>query len=139
MRNWLDTKLVPQWRMWWKLYSVQIGLLVSAAITAFMADPAQLVIWINQLPPSIRNSLPYWTGPLVAIIIFLARFWDQHKSLLDPAKLAADPAGTAADVIAGVKGLEAAAKTNPLASPPTYQQATDPAVEASKSLPGQGS
>lgn len=148
MRNWLNTKLVPQWRIWWKLHSIQLGIIVSAAFSAFLADPAQLVVWIHQLPPAVQASLPYWFGPFVAVLIFLARFWDQHKSLLNPASLAADPVGTAADVIAGVKGLEAAAKSNPLivssvtmpggtvplAAPPVV----DPAIEASKPLPGQG-
>lgn len=118
MIAWLNAKLVPQWRIWWKLHSIQLGLLVSAAITAFVADPSQLIVWIHKLPPAVQDSLPYWTGPLVGVIIFLVRFWDQHKSMLSQAGLQSDPVATAAIAIDAVKGLEAVAKTNVLVDPP---------------------
>lgn len=113
-KAWINAKLVPQWRIWWKLHSIQLGIVVSAAFSAFLADPSQLVNWINQLPPAIRDSLPYWVGPLAAVLIFLARFWDQHKSLLSASALQQNPIGAAAIAIDAVKGLEAAAKTSPI-------------------------
>lgn len=139
MFSWLDAKLVPQWRIWWKLHSIQLGIVVSAAFSAFFADPQVLVYWIHQLPPAIQTSLPFWVGPAVAVLIFLARFWDQHKSLLSTTALQADPVGAAAIAIDAVKGLEAAAKTNPLATTPAVAPTTaDTAITASKPLPGQG-
>lgn len=78
-KEWRDQKLVPEWRAWWKLWSMRLGLIATAALTYLLAAPDALQSALNALPPDIRATLPVWVGPLCFGALFVARFWNQAK------------------------------------------------------------
>lgn len=86
MLAWLNSKLTPEWRKWWKLRSIQLGVLFTAVITYLAANPDAWTKFVAQLPPAIANTIPAWVGTFAAAAIFFARFWRQSQSLLDSVK-----------------------------------------------------
>jgi hypothetical protein len=76
-RDWLDKKLVPAWRVWWKLWSMRLGVIAAGLMSYLTAVPGALQSAINSFPPWLKDSLPVWVGPLLLAVLFIARFWDQ--------------------------------------------------------------
>lgn len=88
-RDWLDRKLVPAWRVWWKTISMRLGVIVAALMTYLTAVPQAMQQALDALPNWMRDSIPTWIGPVILAILFFARFWDQTKKLQPPAPPAA--------------------------------------------------
>jgi len=84
-RDWLDKRLLPTWRVWWKLATMRLGVGVAALFTYLTAVPQALTQALNSLPDWLHHSLPEWIGPLSLIILFFARFWDQTAKINPPA------------------------------------------------------
>jgi hypothetical protein len=84
-RDWLDRKLVPAWRVWWKLTTMRLGILFAALMTYIAAAPQEFMQALNALPDWMRHSLPEWIGPLSLAVLFFARFWDQTAKINPPA------------------------------------------------------
>ena len=84
-RGWLDKRLVPTWRVWWKTISMRLGVIVAALMTYLTAVPQAMQQALNDLPNWMRDSIPTWIGPLILGILFFARFWDQTAKINPPA------------------------------------------------------
>lgn len=84
-RDWLDKRLVPTWRVWWKLASMRLSVLFAALATYMTAVPSSFQHALDSLPDWMRNSLPTWIGPFSLAILFFARFWDQTAKINPPA------------------------------------------------------
>jgi len=78
-KDWADTKFVPSWRMWWKLWTMHLGVLAAALATYLTAVPNAMRDALDSLPPFLRDSIPAWIGPLLFVLLFVARFWNQTK------------------------------------------------------------
>lgn len=74
---WLDAKLVPSWRVAWKLWTMRLGALAALAVTYLAAFPQAFADAVGMFPPWLRDSLPVWVGPLTLGLLFLVRFWNQ--------------------------------------------------------------
>ena len=88
-RDWLDRKLVPTWRVWWKTISMRLGVIVAAFMTYLTAVPQAMQQALDALPNWMHDSIPTWIGPVILAVLFFARFWDQTKKLQPPAAPAA--------------------------------------------------
>lgn len=83
MLEWIKTRLVPEARAWWKLWSIRFN---SAGL--FILSLAQfdhigvLSIW-NMMPPAVTRVLPpeflTWVGMTLFGLGMLARFVKQPK------------------------------------------------------------
>lgn len=80
-RDWLDRKLVPTWRIWWKLWSMRLGAISAALLTYLTAVPNAFSQAIAMFPPWLKDSLPVWVGPLLLAVLFFTRFWDQGPKI----------------------------------------------------------
>lgn len=79
VKIYLDTVLVPSWRVWWKLWSMRFGALFAVLLTYLTAAPQAFADAVGMFPPWLRDSLPVWVGPVTLSILFLIRFWNQKK------------------------------------------------------------
>lgn len=75
----LDSKLVPAWRVWWKLWSMRLGAAFAVLMTYLTAAPQAFNEALAMFPPWLRDSLPFWVGPVGLALLFLVRFWNQKK------------------------------------------------------------
>ncbi len=81
IKLYLDTKFVPSWRMWWKLWSMRFGAVFAALVTYLTIVPNALKDALDSLPPFLRDSIPAWIGPVLFVGLFIVRFWNQsHPS-----------------------------------------------------------
>jgi hypothetical protein len=67
---WLDIHLIPQWRQFWKLWSVRLAALFGL-IGAYFSDPTNAAMWTNTLygiPPEYRKLLP---GAVFLVLAFV--------------------------------------------------------------------
>lgn len=77
MTDWLDKHLVPEWRAFWKRWSVQFGALAASAIGAILAQPNLLFTVLNYLPadPVQRGiaatgiALFIWFAPTILVLL----------------------------------------------------------------------
>lgn len=75
---WFQTNFVPEVRVWWKLHSIQLGVMATAGLTYLAANPDAWTKFVASLPAGIAATIPAWVGTLAAIAIFVARFWNQN-------------------------------------------------------------
>lgn len=85
MIDWLDKHLVPEWRRAWKWSSVQLAAIVSAAITAFAANPGLMLQVLNYMPadPTQRGAAAVAIGLIAFFGPTLLRLWNQSKEQAD--------------------------------------------------------
>lgn len=76
-RDWLDRRLVPAWRVWWKLWSMRLGVVAAGIVSYLTQVPTALQSAMAAMPDWLRDSLPKWIGPVMLAVLFVARFWDQ--------------------------------------------------------------
>lgn len=77
MIDWLDKHLVPEWRAFWKRWSVQFGALVASSIGAILSQPNLMFTVLNYLPadPMQRGlaaaaiALFIWFAPTVLVLL----------------------------------------------------------------------
>ena len=79
-RDWLDRKLVPAWRVWWKLWSMRLGVVAAGIVSYLTQVPTALKSAMDALPDWLHDSLPKWIGPVMLTVLFVARFWDQNHA-----------------------------------------------------------
>lgn len=86
MFNWWPWrfKTVDEIRVWWKLWSIRLGL-VGSAITGWLVSfPDQAVGLWAAMPYEIRQFIPANYMPLIGVFLFLmsmvSRFIKQHKA-----------------------------------------------------------
>lgn len=75
--DWFNARMVPEWRVFWKMRSIQLGMLATVMLTYLSANPNAWTDFLSVLPPEIASTIPAWVGTAVAIAIFFARFWRQ--------------------------------------------------------------
>ena len=82
MIEWLDKHLVPEWRKAWKWSSVQLAALISAAVTAFAAQPQLLLSIVNYMPadPAQRAIAAIAIGGIAFFGPTVLRLWKQGTS-----------------------------------------------------------
>lgn len=82
MIEWLDKHFVPEWRKAWKWSSVQLAALISAAVTAFAAQPQLLLSIVNYMPadPAQRAIAAIAIGFIAFFGPTVLRLWKQGKS-----------------------------------------------------------
>lgn len=80
MLEFLDKHLVPEWRRAWKWSSVQLAAIISAAVTAFAANPQLLLSIINFMPtdPTQRAFAAVAVGAVAFFGPTLLRLWNQE-------------------------------------------------------------
>lgn len=76
---WLQANMVPEVRIWWKLHSIQLGVLATAALAYLAANPDAWTKFVATMPPAVAATIPVWVGTLAAAAIFFARFWKQFN------------------------------------------------------------
>jgi hypothetical protein len=88
MIDWLDKHLVPEWRRAWKWSSVQFAALISAAVTAFAAQPQLLLSIINYMPadPMQRALAAIAIGGIAFFGPTVLRLWNQGSTPDDAAE-----------------------------------------------------
>jgi hypothetical protein len=77
MIDWADKHLVPEWRAFWKRWSVQFAALVASSISTILAQPNLLFTVLNYLPadPVQRGvaaaviGLFMWFAPLILVLL----------------------------------------------------------------------
>lgn len=78
---WADVHLVADWRRWWKLWSVQLGLALGALVALF-GDPQTWVSIAQDLysiPPEYRWFVPRIVGFAIGFAPTILRLWNQAK------------------------------------------------------------
>lgn len=75
----LRARLVDDWRMAWRWWSVRAAAVLGLLATALFAAPETLVSVIHSLPPELRGWLPPLAGPLLTAAIVLIRLWKQGE------------------------------------------------------------
>lgn len=75
----VTARLLPEWRSWWRAWSMRLAAVAAVIITYLSAAPDALSAALNALPSDIRATLPAWIGPAVFLLLFVARYWDQRK------------------------------------------------------------
>lgn len=78
---WADVHLVPQWRCFWKMWSVRLAGLFGL-LGAFFADPNNAAMWTGALyglPPEVRKILPGAVFLLLAAVPTAVRLLRQKK------------------------------------------------------------
>lgn len=67
---------------WWKMYSVKLAALASAAGAVLTANPELLVGLISIIPgdPLLRLVFSGCVGGIVFLVPFLARIWPQGEA-----------------------------------------------------------
>lgn len=85
MLEFLDKHLVPEWRRAWKWSSVQLAAVVSAAVTAFAANPGLMFQVLNYMPadPTQRAAAAAAIGLLAFFGPTVLRLWNQQKEQPD--------------------------------------------------------
>lgn len=81
MIDWLDKHLVPEWRKAWKWSSVQFAALISAAVTAFAAQPHLLLSIVSYMPadPTQRAFAAIAVGTIAFFGPTVLRLWNQES------------------------------------------------------------
>lgn len=82
MIDWLDKHLVPEWRKAWKWSSVQFAAVISAAVTAFAANPQLVLSIVNYMPadPTQRAAAAIAVGAIAFFGPTVLRLWNQEKA-----------------------------------------------------------
>ncbi|AJP72259.1 DUF7940 domain-containing protein [Sphingomonas hengshuiensis] len=75
----LTARLVDNWRLAWKFWSVRIAALLGVVATYLLAAPDTLVQVIAALPPELRGWVPPLLGPALTVAIVLVRLWKQGE------------------------------------------------------------
>lgn len=85
LADYLDKHLVPEWRRAWKWSSVQFAAVVSAAVTAFAANPGLMFQVLNYMPadPTQRGLAAAGIGLIAFFGPTLLRLWNQAKEQAD--------------------------------------------------------
>lgn len=107
--DWLNARMVPEWRIWWKMHSIQLGMAATALLTYLAANPDAWTQFVAKLPPEIASTIPVWVGTVVGGTIFFARFWKQYSG----------------DIIAIVKTKSATDSTVEVVKPNTPEGTND--------------
>lgn len=83
MMDCLDNHLVPEWRKAWRWSSVQFAAAVSAAVTAFAANPQLLFTVLNYLPadPTQRGLAAVGIGLIAFFGPTVLRLWQQGSKI----------------------------------------------------------
>lgn len=79
MWTWLTSRLVPEARDWWRLWSVRLGALASLLFSYLLAYPDILIRTLNELPPEIRQAFPPAAGLGLFVLVTLVRLYNQKK------------------------------------------------------------
>lgn len=77
MIDWLDKHLVPEWRAFWKRWSVQFAALAATSISTILAQPNLMFTVLNYLPadPTQRGlaaagiGLFIWFAPSILVLL----------------------------------------------------------------------
>lgn len=88
MLEFLDKHLVPEWRAFWKRWSVQFGALVASSIGAIIAQPNLMFTVLNYLPadPVQRGiaaagiAVFIWTAPTILVLLRQANLAPKDKA-----------------------------------------------------------
>lgn len=75
----IEARLVPEWRSWWRAWSMRLAALAALIVTYLAAAPDALSAALNALPADVRATLPAWIGPALFVVLFFARYWNQQK------------------------------------------------------------
>jgi len=78
-KEWADGRFVPAWRVWWRLWSMRLAAVFAGLVAYLTAVPNAMKDALDALPPFLHDSIPAWIGPLLFVLLFLARFWNQKK------------------------------------------------------------
>ena len=71
MRSWIAERLVPEARLWWRLWSVRVIALGVFLHSWIMFDPGA-VLWLwNMMPRPLARLLPVEFVSLVSVALFL--------------------------------------------------------------------
>lgn len=74
LADWLDKKLIPQWRSSWRFSSVQ---LVTALGTLIATYPD---LFIQVLTTMVQHPLARLTAVVGTLVVILIRLWNQQGS-----------------------------------------------------------
>lgn len=88
LAEYLDKHLVPEWRAFWKRWSVQFGALAASSIGAILAQPNLMFTVLNYLPadPAQRGlaaagiALFIWFAPTILVLIKQANLETPEKT-----------------------------------------------------------
>jgi hypothetical protein len=77
MINWLDKHLVPEWRKFWKRWSVWLGAAAGAGATAMTAQPDILFAILGFIPAdptqralaAVGIGIAVWFAPTITVLI----------------------------------------------------------------------
>jgi len=75
----MKLKLIEEWRSWWRMWSMRLAVLASAAVTGVLAYPDILLSTLNALPPEMRAVFPPFMGFVLLGLVSLARLVKQEK------------------------------------------------------------
>ena len=83
MIDWLKTRLVPEARAWWKLWSIRFNALGLAILAWVQFDPVSVLAVWNMMPPAVARAVPasalMWVGMALFALSMLARVVVQPK------------------------------------------------------------
>lgn len=74
----LRARLVDDWRLAWRWWSVRLAALAGVGVSYLLAAPETLVQVIDALPPELRGWVPPLLGPVLTGAIVLVRLWRQE-------------------------------------------------------------
>lgn len=83
MTNRVKVELIDDWRLFWRFWSVRLGIIGTALTGALVAFPdAALYAW-NLLPSDLKAAIPERYVPLIGVAVFvlslLARLIKQQR------------------------------------------------------------
>lgn len=83
---WADAHLIPEWRSFWKLWSVRL-VIPFGLLGSYFGDPANSAAWtatLYGLPPEYRKLIPGGLFIFFAFVPFIVRLWSQRKPPVPP-------------------------------------------------------
>ena len=82
--GWFHWKTTDEIRVWWRLWSVNLGILGTTITTALVAFPDWAINAWSMMPYEARQYIPQQYMPLIGVGIFvlsmISRFIKQHKA-----------------------------------------------------------
>lgn len=84
----MDAKItfVEDVKQWWRMWSIQLGILGTALTAAFVAFPDAAVYAWNMIPADLKSFIPPQYTPLIGVAIFVVSLFAR---LIKQKKLAA--------------------------------------------------
>ena len=83
MRQWIETRLVPEARAWWKLWSIRFNAIGLTILAWVQVDPVSVLNVWNMMPPAVTRALPptaiTWLGMALFALSMMARVVVQPK------------------------------------------------------------